>query len=289
MRYAITLLALSLCLTSFAVEVGPYKVTEVTSGDTIKVISDTGEKTVRLLYIEAPKQSTDQKTDKSIPDGKQAKKFLEGFLPIGTNIMLWAPGSKFQVDGRQRQLAVPKFHHVGTITEDISGKQHNIDEQRLIIELIIINGFSAYSRKHGAAPYKLDKSLKEYQKASCEYPLNYWKTHSNWMHSIANKAPPPKAHDIHFPDYLEQACSAQTEESLPATLLLIENHQGILLELVWLRGKNTRARMSALQYLIRHKSNDSNLFKESIQTIANQQQIRPEEIKIAQEHLSEKK
>ncbi len=191
---ALTLILALLTTLCQAVEVGPYKVTKVVDGDTIKVMTDTGEQTVRILYVDTP-ETSDNKHGKKMPEGLKAKEFLIKLLNRSSDknkkIRLYSSGNTLKKDRYNRILATPM---VDIIAEEKlpNGKIFKYSTLLDVTEELILHGHSAYWRKYGDAQDPFHTLYKNAQQIAKQYERGIWKTAPKWAIDKSNERTAPK-------------------------------------------------------------------------------------------------
>ena len=189
--YCLTLLAL---LQLHAVEVGPYKVTKVVDGDTIKIQTDLGERTIRILYVDTP-ESKDNSHGKAMPEGLKAKAWLTTLLK-DKEVKLWGPGKEIEQDRYRRLLADPLFlEQLKSVEVDKDGNPVVVKGKKKWSSLaaeIIVNGHSPYWRKYGDAPKGTHNLLMTAHKLAKELQDGAWATAPKYMQDKSNERSKPK-------------------------------------------------------------------------------------------------
>lgn len=81
---------------------GPYAVAWVKDGDTLTVIVDGTETTVRMIGVDTP-ESVNPDESKNTPEGKEASNFTKDLIPVGSNV--WLEYDQGRTDKYDRTLA----------------------------------------------------------------------------------------------------------------------------------------------------------------------------------------
>ena len=178
MKYTLTLLLLLATICIHAVEVGPYKVTKVVDGDTIKVKTDLGDQSIRILYIDTP-ESKDNSHGKAMPEGIAASNWLAKTL-AGKEVKLWGPDNEIKKDNYGRILAIPLFF------------DDQFNNWVPINTYILMNGYSPYWRKYGDAPDPYHKAFLQTESMAKKMKRGAWKTAPQYMIDKANERTAPK-------------------------------------------------------------------------------------------------
>ncbi len=171
MRLSLPILVL-LTTSAWAVDTAPLPVLRVLDGDTFEVAADLGGQAlaarVRLVYVDCPE----------LPDGHPARDALTALLPVGTRVVLTAPGERFERDATNCILALV------TLSE-------SKDTGTTINARMIRAGWSPYWRKDGDANPDLHAKLQSAEAEADKAGAGSWATSRQWMLDKAKERTPP--------------------------------------------------------------------------------------------------